>query len=300
MDVYLGFGLLSAGVVVVVCMFFDGWLKRRNPRKSQFQDNNNRFRDPEFGLNTDDSELNEHFNDDMDSVSPSYVVYDVSHKTKSSSLADLCDSKLEVNTILDKKQYAVAEEDVSLTPSMVEQRDDAPKQFYSKPIEKNKEVYSDNQEKNKAMPANLLILSIMAKKGNRFESYDLFQAISAAGMQFGEMNIFHYYQPTPVGKVTLFSLASASKPGDFDLNHIAEFSCMGLMLFMDIGNTPDPQHAFKLMLETAERLTEDLDGELCADPMTAWNEKLAWQYHQKIMQFKTASKQDSKNCTNPA
>jgi len=157
-------------------------------------------------------------------------------------------------------------------------------------IEKTNEVLAATHEKNKMMPPNLLVLSVMAKKNSRFESYDLLQAISAAGMQFGEMNIFHYYQPTPVGKIALFSLASANKPGDFDLNNIAEFSCSGLMMFMDIAQAPDPQYAFKLMLETAERLAEDLDGGLCADPMTPWNEKLAWQYHQKIMQYKTAAK----------
>ena len=133
----------------------------------------------------------------------------------------------------------------------------------------------------------------MAKKGSCFESYDLLQAISAAGLQFGEMNIFHHYQNTAVGKVSLFSLVSANKPGDFDLNNIAEISCTGLMLFMDIGRVPDPQYAFKLMLDAAQQLAEDLDGSLRGDPLTLWNEKLAWRYHQKIMQYKITAKHDS-------
>ena len=70
---------------------------------------------------------------------------------------------------------------------------------------------------------NILSISIFAKPNNRFVSYDLLQAITSTGMQFGEMNIFHYYQRTPEGKkYTLFSLASATKPGEFDLDRSKE------------------------------------------------------------------------------
>lgn len=288
MDVYIGFGLLSAGVVIVVCMFFDGWLKRRNPRRSELQ--TQRLKDPEFAMHSDD-DLPGNLIDNIDTISASYVTYDVSNKTNSSGLADLCEGDLEKKSVVENTQFDLGEEDVS---PAVERIDQTPRKAHPQTIERTNEVLSATHERSKALPPNLLVLSVMAKKGSRFESYDLLQAISAAGMQFGEMNIFHYYQPTPVGKIALFSLASANKPGDFDMNNIAEFSCLGLMLFMDIGLTPDPQYAFKLMLETAERLAEDLDGELCADPLTVWNEKLAWQYHQKIMQFKVGLKQDNK------
>src|SRR3990167_3842499 len=116
-------------------------------------------------------------------------------------------------------------------------------------------------EKKRAVhhvPENLFILSVMAKPDAHFASYDLLQAISHAGLQFGEMNIFHYYQTTVNGKTKLFSLASANKPGDFDMNNIGNFSCTGLMLFMNKTDVPDPQQTFKLMLDTAEKLTEDL------------------------------------------
>ncbi len=251
MDVYIGLGLLSAGVVVLVFMIFDGWVKNRNARMSDMSGLHNKtIENPEFTLG---ESRHVHV--------PRMVTRDPEH----SGLTDLC------------------EEDHASSPPEIFPEENIEQPAPREEIMRSYTVQKKDPlpEKSIVMPPNLLVLSVMAKKNGRFESYDLLQAISAAGLQFGEMNIFHYYHATPVGKIKLFSLASANKPGDFDLNNIAEFSCSGLMLFMDIVQVPDPQYAFKLMLDVAERLTEDLDATLCADPLTSWNEKVAWQYHQK-------------------
>lgn len=128
----------------------------------------------------------------------------------------------------------------------------------------------------------LLVLSVMAKPGARFASYELLQAISSAGLQFGEMNIFHYIYPEASYGIKLFSLVSAEEPGEFNLDHIGEFSCPGLMLFMDSARVPDPTAAFEIMLEKAEQLAEDLDGELRADPATPWTPEMQSHYLSKL------------------
>ncbi len=306
MDVYIGFGLLSAGIVVLVFMIFDGWLKSRNVKMAELSGLRNKTEEPEYNLNSEHQELHEGFIDDIDCVSPSRVIYDSSVKTHDNGLADLCEGDLGSPHIKEETQIDFGDEiSMPFMTGQVETESLFPNETtgeirkpHPQAVAKTNEVLSASTSEDKSLfPPNLLVLSMMAKKDCRFESYDLLQAISSTGMQFGEMNIFHYYQPTPVGKIALFSLASANKPGDFDLNNIAEFSCTGLMLFMDIGEVPDPQFAFKTMLDVAERLAEDLDGSLCADPKTPWNEKLAWQYHQKIMQYKTNYKHEAKAFT---
>lgn len=134
---------------------------------------------------------------------------------------------------------------------------------------------------------DLLTLCVMAKPGTFFASYDLLQTISAAGMQFGAMNIFHYYQEAHDSKITLFSLASVNEPGEFDLNNMGDFSCSGLILFMKLSRVPDPHSAFRFMLEAAERLAEDLDGEIKADPRTPWTVDISNKYQEKIIQAKS-------------
>lgn len=132
---------------------------------------------------------------------------------------------------------------------------------------------------------NLIVMSVLAKPSHAFASYDLLQALSAAGMQFGEMKIFHYYLPTLNGKVALFSLASATEPGYFDMDKIGEFSCKGLTLFMNLADVHDPEHAFEIMLDTAQQLADDLDGDLYSSQRQPWNESIFNQYHQQVIDY---------------
>lgn len=126
---------------------------------------------------------------------------------------------------------------------------------------------------------DLLVISVAAKSGMRFAGYDLLQAIAATGMQFGDMQIFHYIKN---GK-TLFSLASATKPGEFDLDRMGGFSCVGLTLFMNYRSVPDAKSAFALMVKIAEQLADDLDGELRAGPRTPLTAEILQQYESKIL-----------------
>jgi cell division protein ZipA len=132
---------------------------------------------------------------------------------------------------------------------------------------------------------DLLQMSVVAKRGRQFASYELLQAISATGMQFGEMNIFHYYTRTQTGKKPLFSLASLTKPGYFDLDRMGNFTCAGLVLFTQLREVEDPQQAFELMLKAADQLVDDLDGELRADPATLWNNEILLQQQEKVLHF---------------
>lgn len=129
---------------------------------------------------------------------------------------------------------------------------------------------------------NLLVLNIFAKPNHHFASYDLLQAITAAGMQYGEMNIFHYQITTDNGRETLFSLASATKPGTFHLDNIGELSCVGLTLFSDLSNATNPKLVWEKMFEIAESLAEDLDGVLHSDQRKLWDNTNAEQYQQKV------------------
>lgn len=130
---------------------------------------------------------------------------------------------------------------------------------------------------------DFIIINVVAKPNQPFASYDLLQAITATGMQFGAMNIFHYYSPSSMEKKPLFSLASATEPGEFDLNQIGNFTCQGLTLFMNTRQQMDTKKAFTLMVETAEQLAEDLQGELRAGSRQPWNEQIKQQYLEKMV-----------------
>ena len=117
-----------------------------------------------------------------------------------------------------------------------------------------------------AQASDLVIFHVMTKEGRFFVGYELLQALLAGGMRFGDMNIFHRYQdPTGRGPL-LFSLASATEPGTFDMQNIGAFSGRGLTFFLrKSGNPTIDQERMELMLHTAMQLAEDLDGILLDD-----------------------------------
>lgn len=139
---------------------------------------------------------------------------------------------------------------------------------------------ASKQEKTSNAP-DYLVISVVARAGHHFASYDLLQAISAVDMQFGDMNIFHYYHD----KQKLFSLASVTEPGDFDMDRIGDFSCAGLTLFMDMNSVPDVELAFELMLSTAQQLADDLEGELRAGQKQPWSQDILKQFRNKVSTF---------------
>jgi cell division protein ZipA len=117
----------------------------------------------------------------------------------------------------------------------------------------------------KATPApkqqytDLVVFYVMARAEQLFVGYELLQALSAVGLQYGEMNIFHYRQE-PDDTKALFSVASASEPGTFDLSEMGGIQCKGLCAFMDTKHLDDPRTAFETMLSTVKQLAEDLGG----------------------------------------
>ncbi|QLH43325.1 MAG: cell division protein ZipA [Coxiellaceae bacterium] len=128
-----------------------------------------------------------------------------------------------------------------------------------------------------AFPNNLLIMSVMADPSQPYVGYELLQALLSAGFRFGKMNIFHRYQQLSGNGPVLFSLASATKPGTFELSKIGGYACAGLTLFMQVDDDKDLLMAFECMLDTAHQLIDDLGGQLWDDerkPLT--EEKIAW------------------------
>jgi len=133
-----------------------------------------------------------------------------------------------------------------------------------------------------AKGSGLLVLHIMAPANQAFIGYELLQALLSSGLRFGEMNIFHRYeQPTGQGKI-LFSLASATEPGTFNLDEIGSLVCIGLSLFMKVNTLENPAKVFNLMLDTARLLAEDLGAKVVDEHYQELTPETITHYQQQI------------------
>jgi cell division protein ZipA len=114
-------------------------------------------------------------------------------------------------------------------------------------------------------PANapverIVSLYVVAREGHKFNGSDLVVAAEKAGLEFGDMGIYHRLVDGHPEQGPIFSVANLVKPGNFDMARIASLQTPGLSFFMALPGPVPALDAWDAMLPTAQRLAELLDG----------------------------------------
>jgi cell division protein ZipA len=101
---------------------------------------------------------------------------------------------------------------------------------------------------------------VAARAGEMLAGTDVVVAAEKAGLQFGDMGIFHRIQDGKPELGPIFSVANMIKPGSFDMARVAALETPGLSFFMTLPGPIPALDAWDTMLPTAQRLGELLDG----------------------------------------
>jgi cell division protein ZipA len=113
----------------------------------------------------------------------------------------------------------------------------------------------------------LISIHIVTRDGGLFTGKTILHKLQSVGMRFGEMRIFHHYGIGKRSQQPVFSLANLFEPGTFDPEELKTdaFRTRGFILFLRLPGPLDGSVALELLLSTAQRLANELDGVLLND-----------------------------------
>lgn len=179
-----------------------------------------------------------------------------------------------------EKQKAASSSKTDSSPK--KQTSTAKKDSSDKKRESAKEQSQPDPER---IPDEVLVISVMAKKGELFAGNDLLRAMVAVGLRYGDMDIFHRYETEDGTGPIYFSLANMVVPGTFDLSAMDEFETPGVSLFLSLPVQGDSLTVYELMVETAQSLAEQLNGELKDENRSVMTRQTIEHGRQRVVEY---------------
>jgi cell division protein ZipA len=131
--------------------------------------------------------------------------------------------------------------------------------------------------------SELIVINVLARDGATFPGDKLMEVFLRNELRFGDMNIFHRMDPT--SKAVRFSVASAVEPGTFDLSAMAEFSTMGITMFLSLPGPDEPLPVFDDMLCVARDIASSLGGDLKDEQLSVMTGQTSEHCRQRIAEF---------------
>lgn len=133
-------------------------------------------------------------------------------------------------------------------------------------------------------PQEVMIINVVARD-KPFNGPDLLHILLACDLRYGDMNIFHRYEQANGSGPVQFSLANSVEPGTFDLENIEQFSTPGVCFFMSTPGPEQPIKAFEFMVETAQCVVSNLNGEMLDDSRSAMTNQTLEHCRQRLREF---------------
>ncbi|NEZ03850.1 cell division protein ZipA [Wenzhouxiangella sp. XN201] len=112
-------------------------------------------------------------------------------------------------------------------------------------------------------PDKIVYLYICRRGDKRISGSELLDAAIKAGLNFGDMNIFHRLHEGESRPV--FSMANLTPPGHFDPAAWNVFDTPGVTLFLTLPAPVSALDAWDAMLATAERISKLLEADVLDD-----------------------------------
>ena len=106
----------------------------------------------------------------------------------------------------------------------------------------------------------IVTLYIAARAGEVLRGPDIVVAAEKTGLAYGHMNVFHRLVEGRPERGPVFSVANIMKPGSFDMATIQALETPAIAFFLTLPAPLPALDGWEMMLPTAQRMAELLDG----------------------------------------
>lgn len=155
----------------------------------------------------------------------------------------------------------------------------------SEPSPKKREPQPAPAADTPKAPDEVLIINVMARRGEVFAGPELLEAMVNNGLRYGDMDIFHRHESEDGRGKILFSAANMVVPGTFDLSAMEDFTSPGISMFLSLPIASDSLAAYNLMADTAHGIAEALGGEMKDENRSVMTRQTIEHGRQRVMEY---------------
>lgn len=139
------------------------------------------------------------------------------------------------------------------------------------------------------LPEKIVTIRLLCREKLGFPGDDLVLALRESGLRHGRFGIFHHYAGDAVegdpGVFSVFSVASLTEPGSFDLTRLRNDSFPGVSLFMGLPGPMESVAAFDAMITTARAIATRLGGDLVDEQGSTLSIQRERYLREEVIQF---------------
>ena len=165
-----------------------------------------------------------------------------------------------------------------------EEQEDAPAAASPDPAEETvnqgKAMLDDATESGSR---KIIALRVAARSNTRFRGPDVVRLLREEGLEFGQYQIFHRRNEASTDPV--FSVASMVEPGTFNMDAMENEQIPGITLFMVLPGPCPGISALDDMIGAAQRIAEDLNGEVLDQTGSTLSRQRAGNLRDEIIAF---------------
>lgn len=143
---------------------------------------------------------------------------------------------------------------------------------------------ADKPSKPEPDPDRIVVLYVRARGGQRITGARLVEGARMAGLEYGDMKIFHRLDESGHREV-IFSMANMVAPGTLDQAHEPEFSTPGVALFMQLPGPLRALDGWDAMLATARRLAELWEADMLDENHSNLNRQRIQQIREEMREY---------------